>query len=1563
MKKILGLDLGTNSIGWALIERDFEKAEGEIDGLGSRIIPMEPEMFSRFGTGLPLSKSNTGIAYTPSGKRTDYRGVRRLFQRDNLRRERLHRVLNILGFLPKHYANTIDFAEHFGQFKKDTEVKLNYRKNKLEKYEFIFMDSFNEMVKEFEAEGQETKIPYDWTLYYLRKKALSKKITKEELAWIILNFNQKRGYYLRGEEKEISDGKKKEFVVLKVKGVTDSGEVIKKSGDKLYDVVFENGWSYDKQITKTENWIDRTKEFIVTTTIKKDGEIKRTFKAVNSEEDWIAIKTKTQQDIDTSGKYICEYIYNALLLNPTQKIRGKLIKTIEREYYKKEFKAILKEQIKHHTEINVRTVVGKKLYQSCVDELYPRNEAHQNNIKDKDFTYLFTDDIIFYQRPLKSKKSTISGCQYETRRFKKKVIDKVTNEEKEEWLTEPIKAIPKSHPLFQEFRLWQFLKNLKVYKKEDAKGNLIDKDITSELLQTEDDWVSLFDFLNERKTIKQNHIIDFFIKKKSIDKKQKSNFYWNYVEDKEYPANDTKASFISRLKKVKDLNAIAFLTPKTEYKLWHIIYSVTDKNEFEQAITNFAIRNNIDQKSFEDNFKKFPPFKSDYGAYSEKAIKKLLPLMRRGKYWDEDNISQEVKNRISNIKDRLESIDYDIEVFKTDKNKRLQTIVDDDVPEQLLKSFVEFKNQNHLAGLNTYQACYAVYERHSEASTITQWKTPDDIDKFLRGFKQHSLRNPIVEQVVTETLRIVRDIWQYYGNGKEKFFSEIHVELGREMKNPAGKRESMAKKNIENENTNQRIKAVLHELMNDPEVDGDIKPFSPSQQEILKIYEEGVFQNPAVSYKNTKEDDIVKIRKNSTPSKTEITRYKLWLEQGYVSPYTGKMIPLNRLFTEDYQIEHIIPQSRYFDNSLSNKIICESEVNALKDNQTGYDFIKNPKMKIVDLGQGRSVPLFSLEQYESHCNNYFKKNRTKLKNLLSEDIPKGFINRQLNDSRYISKLIKGLLGNLVREKNEREVTSKHLIPVTGTITSKLKQDWGLNDKWNELIAPRFERINKLITKEGESLSKDFGYWENQNGKKFFRTQVPDEISKGFSKKRIDHRHHALDALVIACCTREHTHYLNALNSENKNYGLRNSLLKKNDNGDYTKHFLMPWRNFTTNTKSQLEKTVVSFKQNLRVINKTNNKTWQWKEVDGQLKKKLIKQEKGDNWSIRKPMHKETISGRVFIDEFKRISIYTALKNHTLIIDKKIRDIIIVKKKDFNNKELVAYFKKNPIKQNGIKITKVKVWVKATATRIALCNKFTRKQLESITDTGIQRILENHLKNYIDEKGKEQFDLAFNTEGVDELNKNILKLNNGKKHQPIYKVRIYEVGKKFNVGLKGSRESKFAEAAKGTNLFFAIYWNDEKQKREYETIPLNEVIEHQKWRATLGKEERNNTPLIPIKPEKGVFLFTLSPNDLVYVPTDEELENQALVNFDNLSKEQTNSIYKMVSTTKGECHFIPNSNATEIIKNENGTNSKSERVQNFYNQSVVLGTDNKPVMIKTRCWKLKADRLGNIVKDW
>lgn len=62
----------------------------------------------------------------------------------------------------------------------------------------------------------------------------------------------------------------------------------------------------------------------------------------------------------------------------------------------------------------------------------------------------------------------------------------------------------------------------------------------------------------------------------------------------------------------------------------------------------FATKNGLNE-SFVEAFKKFPPFKPEYGAYSARAIKKLLPLMRCGKYWDESLIDDSTKERIEKV--------------------------------------------------------------------------------------------------------------------------------------------------------------------------------------------------------------------------------------------------------------------------------------------------------------------------------------------------------------------------------------------------------------------------------------------------------------------------------------------------------------------------------------------------------------------------------------------------------------------------------------------------------------------------------------------------------------------------------------------------------------------------------------------------------------------------------------------------------------------------------------------------------------------------------------------------
>jgi CRISPR-associated endonuclease Csn1 len=1263
MKKILGLDLGTNSIGWALINQDFDNKQGEIIDIGTRIIPMSQDVLGKFDSGVSISQT---------AERTGFRGVRRLRERHLLRRERLHRVLHILKFLPEHYKNQIDFESRLGQFKRDTEPKLVYNENN----QFIFRKSFEEMVAEFKKaqpelfyikdDGKETLIPYDWTIYYLRKKALTEKIEKEELAWLLLNFNQKRGYYqLRGEDDD-DDKKETEFEIInqKVVNVT-KGEKDKKYNKYEYKVELENGLIYRASFySSIEHWIGTYREFTYQETTLKDGTNKVSLSFLPSFDEidkmdaarkgkfYKKIKIKTENEIDKSKKTVGQYIYDTLLENPTQKINGKLVRVIERKFYKAELEKILITQQQFHHELK-----DNSLYNLCIQELYKHNEAHRNNIAKRNFLYLFLDDIIFHQRPLRSKKSLISDCKFESRKYLKDGIEQ----------QEALKCIAKSHPLYQEFRLWQWIKNLHIFDRENDSFP-----ITEQLLESEDDYVNLFDFLNNKKDIEQKSLLKYF-------KLNEKTHRWNFVEDKVYPCNETRSLILNKLSKCEDI-PIEFLTNETEEALWHILYSVNDKIEIEKALHKFASKHGL-KTDFVEQFKKFPPYKNEYGSYSSKAIKKLLPLMRMGKYWNEASIHLETRNRIEKI---------------------INAEFDENIRNRVREKSINLSSIHHFKGLPLWLVSYIVYDRHAEDSNIEKWKTPTDINNFLKAFKQHSLRNPIVEQVITETLRVVKDIWSHYGNSSENFFDEIHIELGREMKNPADKRKKMTETISANENTNLRIKALLAEMQYYNEVE-NVRPYSPYQQEILKIYEDGVL-NSGIEI----EDEILKISKTAQPSKTDLLRYKLWLEQKYRSPYTGEMIPLNKLFTPAYEIEHIIPQKRYFDDSFSNKVICESEINKDKDYNLAFEYISNNSGKKVELSGGKFVNLFTIEQYEDFVKTNYAKNYSKAKKLMLLEIPEKMIERQMNDTRYISKEVKNLLSKIVRQdKNDEGTTANNLLSTNGQITNELKKDWGLNDIWNELIASRFERLNTITN------SKDFGDI-NPNTNKFLPT-VPLEHAKGFNKKRIDHRHHALDALVIACATRSHINYLNNQNALDKDKAkgqqsredLKRVLCDKKYNDASEKNyrwiFKQPWSTFAIETKEKLNTTIISFKQNLRVINKTVNKYERWENVNGKIEKVIVEQTKGDSWAIRKSLHKDTVSGKVNLQR--------------------------------------------------IKVPKDKI---LTATRKNIDTSFNEKMIRSITDEGIQKILINYLK----EKDNNP-EVAFTAEGIEEMNKSISKYNNGK----------------------------------------------------------------------------------------------------------------------------------------------------------------------------------------------------------
>jgi CRISPR-associated endonuclease Csn1 len=1424
MKRILGLDLGTNSIGWALIEKS-EDNTGRIIGVGSRIIPMSQDIISEFGVGNSISNT---------AERTRYRSVRRLREREVLRRTRLLKVLKILGFIRE------DFSPESAKIAYNTDNK------------FQFETSYNEMVALFKEKHPLIKIvPKDWTIYYLRTKALHQKISKEELAWIILQFNQKRGYFelrmLEEEEKPLTNYTK-EFVSAQIIDIVDTGEKIK---DKTrYVIEFDNGLEGDYGSYKKPDWIGQKKDFIVKTTTLKDSsqKVELTFP---SEDDWTLRKKKTESEIAAKRKTVGEYILDILLENPSAKIRGKEVHTIERKFYKEEITAILAAQMQHHNEL-----ANTDKLEECIQSLYSKNEAHASALRNKSINHLIVYDILFYQRPLKSKKSLIDGCKHEKRCYKK---DGVV-------VQQSISVAAKSHPRVVEFRLWQFIHNLRIIRREQQVGDrlLFDVDVTDSLLNNEVKYILFEDFYN-RKSISQKQLL----KQLKIGEDQ---YRWNYQEDKEIECNPHRAK-IAKILRSNAMPDVDLFMKQQEEQLWHLLYSVHEK----EGLRNGMQRLGINEPSIE-LLCQYPQIKTEYSAYSLKAINKLLPLLRCGKCW---------------LPDRIEKTAGSLFLFRGSNEFA-------SYPEKVKIALSGFEALEDFQGLPIWLAEYIIYNRHSERDVTEKIEHATDISLL----KQHELKNPIVEQITNETLRLTQDVWKEYGNEAEPFFDEIHIELSREVKKTAKERAAQTKQINADEEWNKRAKALLTEFATDPEIEGDINPNSPNQIELFKLWEESRDQNK----KEMNEELKSLFKKPTEPTKAEVERYKLWTEQKHFSPYTGRAIPLSKLFTREYDIEHIYPKARYFDDSFNNKVVAERSVNADKGSMTAYEYILKKGGSVVTLGYGHTTTILSKDRYDDFVKRLFFTNRSKLRKLLSEEIPDGFINRQLNDTRYISKKITELLTPVAKNR---------LVLTNGTLTSKLKNEWGLNDIMKDLMDWRFQRLNK------ETSSDSFVF--NQDGK---------TVYNGYSK-RLDHRHHALDALVVACTTQSHIQYVNTLNAQYRDEDTKAKFAHLVYKGVSAKKFALPWLHFVRDAKHTLQVTTVSFKNRTRILSKGSNSYTIWGEENGTKKRVVKRQDTTNLWSVRQPLHKETVNGRITLREYKELPLSSVLENWKTIADKSIRKEIggIFKLYDNDIKKVKKHLKENPTMRNGVEVKRVTVYYfndSLSASRTNLSEKFTREYIDSnVADSLVRDKLKKHLDTNNGDATK-----AFSAEGVESLNKTL--------DIPIYKVRTYEnLGKKFAQGETGAKRNKYVEAAKGTNLFFVIYVNEKTGERvinESSSLGFKDVLELKKHRLPIA-ESRD-----------GYRWFTLSPNDLVYVP--EEGEEVSHIDWPNLTRDQVNRIYKMVSCTKQQCFFKPASVATSI---EIGNTTKIAEFTSL--DKMERAVDGQ--MVKQVCVKLQVDRLGRV----
>ncbi len=314
------------------------------------------------------------------------------------------------------------------------------------------------------------------------------------------------------------------------------------------------------------------------------------------------------------------------------------------------------------------------------------------------------------------------------------------------------------------------------------------------------------------------------------------------------------------------------------------------------------------------------------------------------------------------------------------------------------------------------------------------------------------IMNPTVHIGLNQLRRVVNALVARFGAP-----DQIVVELARELKLNAEQKEREQKQNRDNRDANEKRVAKLAELK---------VPDGGENRARLKLYEEQQRAGDGVA----------------------------------LCPFSGRAIGIAQVFTSDIEIEHILPRSRTLDDSAANKVLCFREMNRVKRGRSPFEaFGDKPEWEDI-VGRAEKLPNNKRWRFKPDAMKKFEEDG-------------GFLARQLNETKYLSRLAKAYLGK-VCDPDQIYVTP-------GTLTGLLRGKWGLN-----------------------------GLLGDDN-----------------RKNRTDHRHHAVDAIVIGAMTR----------------GLLQSLARdagRAEQSDFDAALgKIPWpfENFRDAVRTSLERLVVSNK--------------------------------------------------------------------------------------------------------------------------------------------------------------------------------------------------------------------------------------------------------------------------------------------------------------------------------------------------------------------------------------------------
>ncbi|MDO4216899.1 MAG: type II CRISPR RNA-guided endonuclease Cas9 [Bacteroidales bacterium] len=549
------------------------------------------------------------------------------------------------------------------------------------------------------------------------------------------------------------------------------------------------------------------------------------------------------------------------------------------------------------------------------------------------------------------------------------------------------------------------------------------------------------------------------------------------------------------------------------------------------------------------------------------------------------------------------------------------------------------------AGHEYSEACALAGYRHSKSSLTKEEIESRELKEHMTLLSKNCLRNPVVEKILNQMVNVVNEIIDTYGRP-----DEVRIEMARELKKNAAERADMTTA------INKNTKEV---------------------EECRKFLQEKF----GAQY----------------GSRNDIIRYRLYKElapRGYKTLYSNQYIPLEKLFSKEIDIEHIIPQARLFDDSFSNKTLEYRDVNIEKGATTAYDYVKE---KYGEEG---------LKEYLQRVDDLFKSNaigkakQNKLK-MSYEQIPDDFIERDLRNTQYIARKAQEMLFEITRS----------VVPTTGSITDRLRNDWQLVDVMKELNWNKYEQLGltEISTgRDGQQL-RHIKDWTKRN----------------------DHRHHAMDALTIAFTKRSIIQYLNNMNARSDKSSSIYGIEKKetnNTDGHIKFNSPMPIAEFRAEAKRHLEMILVSNKAKNKVVTKNIN-----------INKVKNSTHRKEQLTPRGQLHLESVCGELKVPELKEVTVNAKMDAALIsqIKNPNYRQALRMRLEAFGYDPKKAFTGKNSLDKNPIWLDEAhtkQVPTKVTIERFTIQYVIRKKvdsnlNIDKVVDERIKDILKARLDEY------------------------------------------------------------------------------------------------------------------------------------------------------------------------------------------------------------------------------------------